>query len=209
MGTVFNFARKALLQVLPTASNLVRWGRTQDPNCSLCKKQVPQTNKHVMSNYFAPPALSRYKERHDKVLTLIVSWLRSVASPDQKVYYDLDNNDLQVCDLFIGRRPDIAIVDSNSIKTWELTICHESNFVSSRQYKVNKYLDLNKYKSSICANKLLFNFTLEISTLGFISQTKEFLKCNNLPKLPVNVKKSIISSLLNSSLCIYYNRNTQ
>ena len=33
---LFNFARKALLQVLPTAANLKRWNRVQAPSCPLC-----------------------------------------------------------------------------------------------------------------------------------------------------------------------------
>src|SRR5271163_3559757 len=42
---LFKFTRKALQQQLPTAANLVRWGRISDPLCKLCLNK--QTNKHV------------------------------------------------------------------------------------------------------------------------------------------------------------------
>ena len=41
---LFNFARKALIQVLPTVANLKRWSRVQDASCPLCAKGTPQTN---------------------------------------------------------------------------------------------------------------------------------------------------------------------
>ena len=47
---IFNFARKALINQLPTNANLVRWKRSLNPNCLLCGNTKPQTNKHVLSN---------------------------------------------------------------------------------------------------------------------------------------------------------------
>ena len=64
---LFNFARKAFLQVLPTAANLKRWNRTQDPSCPLCASGQTQTNKHVLSNCSCPTALHRYTVRHNAV----------------------------------------------------------------------------------------------------------------------------------------------
>ena len=40
---VYNFARKAMQQQLPTAANLARWKSTSDPNCHLCNSGKPQT----------------------------------------------------------------------------------------------------------------------------------------------------------------------
>ena len=202
---VYNFARKAIIQVLPTAANLVRWGRIQDPNCPLCNKL--QTNKHVLSNCSAPVALERYKQRHDKVLNVIVSWIRSVASPVQTVYSDIPGDSKEVSDLFSGYRPDIAIVNSSSISTLELTVCHETNLVSSKQYKINKYKDLSNFTNVICNHKSISCFTIEVTSLGFISCINDFIKLNKLPAMPSAVKKNIIESVLNSSLNIYFNRN--
>ena len=68
-GPLFNFARKAMIQQLPTAANLFHWGKTTNPPCPLCKT-CSQTNKHVISKCSSPVALERYKRRHDDVLTI-------------------------------------------------------------------------------------------------------------------------------------------
>ena len=47
---LFRFVKKALQQQLPTASNLARWKRIASPNCILCGKSIPQTNKHLLSH---------------------------------------------------------------------------------------------------------------------------------------------------------------
>src|SRR3989442_3463646 len=35
-----------------------------DPQCQLCKLNINQTNKHVLSNCPSPSALKRYTDRH-------------------------------------------------------------------------------------------------------------------------------------------------
>ena len=166
---LFNFARKALLQILPTAANLKRWNRTLDPNCPLCACGRPQTNKHVLSNCDCPTALHRYTVRHNSILSLIISWLRSNISIDQLLYADLsDQNVLPVCDLFQHFRPDIAIVSRHSVEILELTVCHESNLISSNNYKKNKYQDICDFGSTLIAHKKITQYLIQISTLGFI-----------------------------------------
>ena len=87
----------------------------------LCASGKPQTNKHVLSNCGALVALHRYTERHNKVLTLLINWLKSVVAQNQTIYAGLlGANILPVADLFNNYRPDIAIADSNSICTLEL-----------------------------------------------------------------------------------------
>jgi len=131
---LFNFARKALLQVVPTAANLKQWNRVQDAFCMLSASVKPQTNKHVLSNCGSLVALHCYTERHNKVLTLLIGWLKSVLAGTQIIYAALlDANILPVADLFNNYRPGIAIADSNSICTLEITVCHETNVVSRLQ----------------------------------------------------------------------------
>jgi len=84
--TVSNFAHKALHQVLPTASNLVRWKRISDPTCPLCKSGK-QANKHVVSNCLSPVALARYTTRHDDVPRVLINWLKTVISEQQHLWY--------------------------------------------------------------------------------------------------------------------------
>ena len=72
---VYNFARKAMQQQLPTAANLARWKQTCDSSCQLCNSGKPQTNKHVLSNCSSLAALERYKRRHSGILETLADWL--------------------------------------------------------------------------------------------------------------------------------------
>ena len=108
---IFNFSRKALLQILPTTSMLFRWNRSTDPFCTLCASSIPRTNKHVLSNCGSVAALYRYTIRHNSILEIPVQWLRSSVTSDLLIYANLPGiNVLPVRDLFKGVRPDIAIV---------------------------------------------------------------------------------------------------
>ena len=59
----FKFVRKGVQQQLATASNLMKWGRTQSNLCLFCK--IIQTNKHVLSNCSTEGSLARYTDRHN------------------------------------------------------------------------------------------------------------------------------------------------
>ena len=205
---IFNFARKAFLQVLPTAANLKRWGRTQDPSCPLCASGQPQTNKHVLSNCSCPTALHRYTERHNAVLALLITWLRSNISREQQLYADLvEVNVLPVCDLFISCRPDIAIVNRDSIHVLELTVCHETNMISSHDYKKSKYNDIAQHRSMLAGNRKIVPHFIEVSTLGFIANITDFTKAIQIPNMPDDLKRTIVIATLKSSFSIYCNRN--
>ena len=73
--TLFRFARKALMQQLPTAANLKRWGRVSGRSCPRCGGL--QTNKHVLSNCGSIESLNRYKTRHNAVLAVLYDWIES------------------------------------------------------------------------------------------------------------------------------------
>ena len=101
----------------------------------------------------------------------------------------------------------MAIVDSNSICTLELTVCHESNMVSSRDYKRNKYKNIENFGSVLAGNRKIYSHTVEISTLGFISNISDFTKLINVPSMTIPLKQALISTVLKSSFAIYSNRN--
>ena len=141
---MFNFARKALIQVLPTAANLKRWNGVQDASCPLCAKGTTQTNEHVLFNCSSATALHRYTVRHNDILSILISWNKASISPNQSLYADIsDTSVLPVCDLFCNCRPDLAIHDMNSIHILELTVCHETNMIISNEYKNNKYRNIS------------------------------------------------------------------
>ena len=182
--TLHNFARKALQQQLPTASNLCKWKRITDPNCTLCKQGVPPTNKHVLSHCSAPIALERYTTRHNHILKLLADWIMREMSDQQKLYADISGDYNPIDEIFEPAvRPDIALVDGSKIVILELTVCHESNLEKSKLFKIEKYTKIRehlKIKYKTFSTKL---FTIEISVLGFISDLTEFIKFAKLSKM--------------------------
>ena len=61
-----SFIIRAVYDVLPTNSNLVRWNLAKDSNCQLCGER--QTLAHVLSSCKIALAQGRYTWRHNKVL---------------------------------------------------------------------------------------------------------------------------------------------
>ena len=204
---LYNFTRKALQQQLPTASNLARWKKILDPSCPLCQKR--QTNKHVLSNCGSLSALERYKQRHDKVLTILAEWMRRNIKPNHTIHVDLEAFEgyRPLSELFTSKRPDIAILSANRIDTLELTVCHETNMLKSKPYKQSKYENLKQDLKSTYKNCRLINHTAEVSTLGIMSDFSSFANQTLMASLPDNINTNIILSVISSSFVIYCNRN--
>ena len=181
---IFNFVRKAMTNQLPTLRNLQIWGCSPTDACPHCGRS--QTNKHVLSNCSAPEALARYLERHNKILRLLVDWLKDKIGGGREwtIYCDLDVvGTRHVSDLFVGVRPDLAIVNSNKVLICELTVCHETNLEISRAYKINKYSNIASARSSMIKNHVVKVCTMEVTTMGFVALDPIFLKESSLPKL--------------------------
>ena len=102
----------------------------------------------------------------------------------------------------------LSLLGINRISTLELTVCHESNLLKSKAYKESKYAMLHNDCLPKYQRYPLERFTIEVSTLGFISDFKDFCQ-NNLHDnaLPLTVRNEIISSVINHSYSIYCNRN--
>jgi hypothetical protein len=205
--SLYQFTRKALQQLLPTAANLARWKRIENPSCSLCKQ--PQTNKHVLSNCEHPIVLERYLHRHNEILNLLATWIAGSKSASQTLHADVASNEFKpISDVFhTVCRPDLVLVNLNSNDVLELTVCHETNLTKSKNYKQQKYKNIAANLHEQFKNTELNIFTLEVSNLGFISDITDFIKSANLPKLPIALKRSIIIKAINSSFNIYCNRN--
>ena len=205
---IFNFARKALLQILPTNSLLFLWKRAPSPLCPLCNSSFPQTNKHVLSNCNSVAALHRYTNRHNDVLIIILEWLRGAIPKAAQLYADLpDNPYLQVRDLFKHYRPDIVVLTEVNICVLELTICHESNFVKSHDYKCNKYINLQADLTTLSENRHVITNCIEVSSLGLISDISNFLNLVSVPNMSPALKFKVCKSVIDHSFQIYCNRN--
>ena len=85
-------------------------------------------------------------------------------------------------------------MNSNSISTLELTVCHETNVVKSREFKQSEYIHL---KSNLLPefNRFDLNqFTIEITTLGYISDSSQFSENNLTDKMSDQIKFEILKS---------------
>ena len=113
-----------------------------------------------------------------------------------------------VTDLFVSLRPDIVVVTPDKAVILELTVCHETNLIKSKQYKQNKYENLAKDATQLIKTKLICVHTIEVSTFDFIFNCSPFFKACNLPDFSVETKINIIKSALIDSFEIYCCRNT-
>ena len=69
----------------------------------------------------------------------------------------------------------------------ELTACHESNLLKSKEYKENKYRDITSHLLPSLAHVPVLVFTMEVSVLGIVSNTKPFTQAANLPDIPQSI----------------------
>ena len=111
-----------------------------------------------------------------------------------------------VCDLFNGPRPDIAIVSPLRIVVDELTVCHETNMLRSREYKLNKYSNLEAAKSSEFKSRKVAVHTIEVSTLGFVVAEPNFFKLGSIPIFDPCLIKDLGRAAVLASKSIYCNK---
>ena len=205
---LFRFTRKALLQVLPTNANLARWNISANSGCSLCGSSK-QTNKHVLAN--CPAALERFKIRHNNILLSLANWIQGVKSRGSSLCVDVESDIFQPIGIVFkdSIRPDIVLFDASTVAVLELTICHETNLLQSRSYKMNKYSNFSHHLNSQFSKHTLKLFTVEVSVVGFMSNLAEFCTFAKLPSLPAQNKISIINSVIRNSFNIYCRRNSK
>ena len=165
---------------LPTLHNLKLWNCSPTNLCPRCG--LDETNKHVLSNCSSPEALAQYTNRHNAVLELIAKRIVLQLKPNHYLYCDLRvSGARQVCDLFNGPRPDLAILTPSRVVVGELTICHETNMQHSRDYKLRKYSNLDACKAVEFRSRRVSVHTIEISTLGFVVAEPNFFIDGGIP----------------------------
>ena len=130
----------------------------------------------------------------------------SVLDGGKKLYVDIPGY-LPPEDLFTsGSRPDLVLETENCIFVVELTVCFETNLLKSREYKVNRYKELEKNCTTDKQCKLVF---VEFSALGFytkeIKPFKDLLKSLKLDTSRIMQKCS--ETCIRSSYYIFNRRN--
>ena len=168
------------------------------------------TNKHVLSHCNSPQALSRFKTRNDNILRILADWISVKSKRNSIIHVDLEVTRFKpLAERFTSFWPDIEIVNSNSISTLELTVCHETNVVKSREFKQSKYIHLKSNLLPEFQHFDLNQFTIEIMTLGFISDSSQFSKNNLTDKMSEQIKFEILKSVVTDSYSIYCQRNNK
>jgi len=137
-----------------------------------------------------------------------VEWFKKKISQTTEIYCDLNIiGTKHISDVFKHIRPDLAIKYSNKIFVLELAICHETNLLSSRVFKRNKYANISSFTTEEFKDYSVELFTCECTPLGFVVLEPHFLLKCKLPALDASFISTLAKSLIMSSHSIYSNRN--
>src|SRR5688572_14305895 len=107
--------------------------------------------------------LNRYTSRHNSILKLLIDWISPKLEPNSEFYCDLPIPGVrQVTDLFTNVRPDLVINNKTTLNVLELTVCHETNFSSFRNYRLNKYKNIHEFRADCIKNLPVNIYTCEV-----------------------------------------------
>ncbi len=179
-SNVANFARRALMRVLPTNSNLHRWGKLPSDSCPSCAGT--ETENHILNNCPTSAQQGRYTWRHNAVLKILVQHIQTHLSEGDEIFVDLPDFKNPE-DLFTNILPDITVIHHGAAFILELTCCYERNLEKSKLYKIDKYKDASL---SCKRNISCVVSTAEVSSLGFIplSSLTKFCRDIGIPTYP-------------------------
>ena len=111
-------------------------------------------------------AEGRYTWRHDSILYTLLQYLCQLKNYGFNIYGDLEGY-CKTSELFHSFRPDIVLVKDDTIYILELTCCFETNTEKSRNFKMNKYIDIkNDCTRRFRHCKKIF---IEITSLGLVT----------------------------------------
>ena len=206
-GSIFAFARKALIFCLPNRSNLFRWKMVENNECGFCKRA--ETQLHVLSN--CVPNLNRYTWRHDSILWTILKKISSSVEDEVQIYADCCEVQYKCSsELFLSKRPDIVVIKSRKVWVVELTVCFETNTKKSRDYKQTRYENLKRELQIECDDFEVIYF--EVTTLGFISKDSYKQMSKFLSECKTNVDRVIYKCMetsIRASFFVFCGRNKE
>lgn len=196
----FKFIMNAIQNTLPTRTNLHLWKKSSSHLCPLCNQ--PQSLCHVLN---ACPVLLQsgaYKRRHDKLLALIASFVRSHTPNDVNMIVDLPGEDyiFPISVATSSLRPDVVIWKESSREAWllELSVVFESVCDDTKMRKELRYNDLLRMANQKYRTKLLH---LLIGSRGMVfNETRRSLaqickpNCVDLSHLLETCMKDVIES---------------
>ena len=173
--SVFKFGVRAMLDVLPTRSNLFRWNKRASNTCPHCHERV-DTLLHQLNHCGPMLRAGKYTWRHNSVLQYIAALLLPLLTTGFKLLVDLPRphpcsySDFPADIAITARRPDILILNrtARTIYLVELTVPYEENLASSARRKQEKYEGL--VRDIEAAGWKCQLFTVEIGSRGILSK---------------------------------------
>jgi hypothetical protein len=152
---VLKFAVHSSIDMLPTFTNLRRWGKRASVNCQLCGNMVKQTLFHVLVHCKHTLDQRRLTWRHDSVLDHIGGYLKSalVSKRTVELYCVLDGlqapsgGSIPADVMLQAQRSDLVILDRSvhgrhRIALVELTCPFDTYAKRAEECKASRYPDL-------------------------------------------------------------------
>ena len=142
---MWSFAKKSLCfyqesystnTIAQLSTNLARWKKVASNQCGLCKSKK-QTQIHMLNNS------GRHTWRHDSILFTLCHYLSMLERCGYTIYADILGYK-NPSELFRNLRPDIVLLKRDSLVSIELTCCFETNLINSRNYKIDRYRNLEE-----------------------------------------------------------------
>ena len=182
---IMQFVLNAIIDTLPTNSNLVRWKKRTNDKCDMCKNK--ETLMHVLNN--CVECLDRYTWRHNSILLHIKNFLVKDMPENTKIYLDLPGHHKGIStvpvDIVVtNQKPDMVIIDNlGNVTLMELTVPFETNIIQAAERKSQRYEGLlSEINSNGHSAELI---TIEIGSRGLICSAN----ADKLFKLTKKVKK--------------------
>ena len=216
---VAKFAINAGLNTLPSADNLMRWGKRTSDLCTVCSLNRKQTLNHILSYCSAALEQGRYTWRHDSVLRTIFDFVRRDIKDGFQIFTDLtghgagNGGTIPPDVLPTTQRPDIFLVNRAAKKVilFELTVPWDANISSSHDLKEQKYAALVR---DLSLDYHVEFYCFEVSVRGQVSKAnrarlKSFLYNSTGMNRNATVKliNSVSKAALLGSFSIFSARN--
>ena len=197
---IFNFTIRYINNTLPTRKNLHKWGVSTTSECAFCLS--PESLLHIVAGCKTYLNEGRFTWRHDSVLNLIASTLKSLNYSN--LYVDLPGYLSPSIITGDTLRPDLVLtIENKCIYILELTIGFESNLQTNATRKREKYQDLINKQLNYYKDLEAKFVNVSISSLGVFSETSldliEMLKDLEM----------VINTCIRSTYYIFCKRNKE
>ncbi|CAG9574839.1 unnamed protein product [Danaus chrysippus] len=199
---LLKFYLNAFQMTLPDQSNLVRWGKSTEKTCYICRKAVG-TAKHLLVGCKVLLDSGQYSRRHDRVLE-VIRFVREgtratksnvklysilKAASDWTIMMDTHEKQYKIPEDICASasRPDIFLFSRilKRVVMIELTVPWETNIPKGHTIKVNKYYELI---NELTRNRFVVDlYAVEVGARGITAKSLyKLLKDLGLSRTHIN-----------------------